>query len=74
MLRIARYKTLPDRILVRTDFLRTTGMPWRQAQMFPFRFYLPKGGPKLDDDLPLEQRDQTYLLAVLQHIRTLVCR
>jgi hypothetical protein len=25
MLRIARYKTLPDRILVRTDFLRTTG-------------------------------------------------
>ena len=24
MLMIARYKTLPDRILVRTDFLRTT--------------------------------------------------
>ena len=47
-------------------------MPWRQVQMFPFRFYLPKRGPKLDDDLPLEQRDQVYFLAVLEHIRTLV--
>jgi hypothetical protein len=49
-------------------------MPWRQVQMFPFRFYLPKGGPKLDDDLPLEQRDQAYFRAVLEHTRTLVFR
>src|SRR4029077_16308236 len=47
-------------------------MPWRQVQMFPFRFYLPKGGPKLNNDLSLEQRDQAYFLAVLEQIRTLV--
>lgn len=49
-------------------------MPWRQVQMFPFRFYLPKVGPKLDHDLSLEQRDQAYFRAVLEHIRTLVFR
>lgn len=47
-------------------------MPWRQVQMFPFRFYLPKGGTNLDNDLSLEQRDQAYFRAALEHIRTLV--
>jgi hypothetical protein len=49
-------------------------MPWRQVQMFPFQFYVPKGGAKLDDNLSLEQRDQAYFQAVLEHIRTAVFR
>jgi hypothetical protein len=49
-------------------------MPWRQVQMFPFRFYLPKPGTDLNDDLSLGQRDQAYFRAVLEHIRTLVFR
>jgi hypothetical protein len=49
-------------------------MPWRQVQMFPFRFYLPKGATNLTGDLPLEQRDQAYFRAVLEHIRALVFR
>ncbi|HXK60245.1 MAG TPA: hypothetical protein PLP42_10170 [Acidobacteriota bacterium] len=47
-------------------------MPWRQVQMFPFRYYLPASGLKPADDLPLDQRDQAYFRAVLEHIRKLV--
>jgi hypothetical protein len=47
-------------------------MPWRQVQMFPFRYYLPKSRQKLDDHLPLDQRDQAYFRAVLEHIHSLV--
>jgi hypothetical protein len=49
-------------------------MPWRQVQMFPFRYYLPKCGQELDDHLPLGQRDQAYFCAVLEHIHSLVFR
>ncbi len=49
-------------------------MPWRQVQMFPFRYYLPTCGQKLADRLPLEQRDQAYFCAVLEHIHALVFR
>jgi hypothetical protein len=49
-------------------------MPWRQVQMFPFRFYLPESGYKLDHDVSSEHRDQAYFLAVLEHIRTLTLR
>jgi hypothetical protein len=47
-------------------------MPWRQVQMFPFRHYLPSDAWKPDDSLPVEQRDQAYFRAVLEHIRKLV--
>ena len=47
-------------------------MPWRQVQMFPFRHYLPKCGQKLDDQMPLDQRDQAYFCEILEHIRSLV--
>lgn len=47
-------------------------MPWRQVQMFPFRYYLPKCSQKLDDQMPLDQRDQAYFCAVLEHIHSLV--
>ena len=49
-------------------------MPWRQVQMFPFRYYLPASGFRLDDDLSSEQRDQAYFRAVLEHIRTQIVR
>ena len=49
-------------------------MPWRQVQMFPFRYYLPKCGQKLDDRRPVDQRDQAYFCAVLEHIHSLVFR
>jgi len=49
-------------------------MPWRQVQMFPFRYYLPKCGQKLDDHLPVDERDQAYFCAVLEHIHSLVFR
>ncbi len=47
-------------------------MPWRQAQMFPFRFYLPAAGSELRDDMPLDARDQAYFRAVLEYVRGLV--
>jgi hypothetical protein len=49
-------------------------MPWRQVQMFPFRYYLPKCSQKLDDHLPLDERDQAYFCAVLEHIYFLVLK
>jgi hypothetical protein len=42
--------------------------------MFPFRYYLPNCRSTLDDRLPLDQRDQAYFCAVLEHIRALVFR
>jgi hypothetical protein len=47
-------------------------MPWRQIQMFPFRYYLPEVGHKLGPDVSSDDRDQAYFRAVLEHIRTLV--
>jgi hypothetical protein len=49
-------------------------MPWRQAQMFPFRHYMPAKTSKLAPGLPLEQSDPIYFKAVLEHIRKLVYR
>ena len=49
-------------------------MPWRQVQMFPFRFYRPRCSQKLDNRLPLDQRDQAYFCAVLAHVHSLVFR
>jgi hypothetical protein len=47
-------------------------MPWRQVQMFPFRYYLSAGGRTLHPDVPSDLRDQAYFRAVLEHIRDLV--
>ena len=47
-------------------------MPWRQVQMFPFRYYFPEAGHKLGQDVSSDDRDQAYFRAVLEHIRTLV--
>ena len=49
-------------------------MPWRQLQMFPFRFYLPASGMKVTADAPVEQRDPAYFHSVLEHIRQTVYR
>lgn len=49
-------------------------MPWRQVQMFPFQYYRPECGRKLEDHFPLNQRDQSYFCAVLGHIHSLVFR
>jgi len=47
-------------------------MPWRMAQMFPFRFYQPAKTARVADDMPVDQRDPAYFHAVLDHIRNLV--
>ncbi len=44
-------------------------MPWRQAQMFPFRFYRPAAEARVTADMPVERRDPAYFHAVLEHIR-----
>ena len=44
-------------------------MPWRQVQMFPFRFYRPAASTTVTADMPAEQRDPAYFHAVLEHIR-----
>ncbi len=49
-------------------------MPWRQAQMFPFAYYLPRAGGEVRNELPVGERDQAYFRAVLEHIRGLVYR
>jgi hypothetical protein len=49
-------------------------MPWRQLQMFPFRFYMPASGMKVTTEMPVEQRDPVYFHAVLEHIRKTVYR
>ena len=47
-------------------------MPWRQVQMFPFRFYRPAASTRVTADMPVEQRDPAYYHAVLDHIRKAV--
>ncbi len=47
-------------------------MPWRQVQLFPFRFYKPSASLRVTADLPVEQRDPAYFHAVLEHIRKAV--
>ena len=47
-------------------------MPWRQTQMFPFRFYTPAKTSKLVPGMTLEQSDPVYFKAVLEHIRGLL--
>jgi hypothetical protein len=49
-------------------------MPWRMAQMFPFRFYQPSAAGRPKDDMPPEERDPAYFRAVLEHIRKLVMK
>lgn len=44
-------------------------MPWRQAQMFPFRFYRPAASTRVAADMPVQERDPAYFHAVLEHIR-----
>jgi hypothetical protein len=47
-------------------------MPWRQVQMFPFRFYLPARGTRVAAGMPPGERDPVYYHAVLEHIRNAV--
>lgn len=49
-------------------------MPWRQAQVFPFRYYAPANSSRVTADMPVQERDPTYFKAVLEHIRKLVYR
>jgi len=49
-------------------------MPWRQVQMFPFKYYRPARGSQVTAEMPVEQRDPAYFKAVLEHIRKLVMR
>ena len=44
-------------------------MPWRQVQMFPFRFYRPAAATRVAAGMPVEQRDPAYYHAVLEHLR-----
>jgi hypothetical protein len=39
-------------------------MPWRQTQMFPFRYYDPSG----------DSQDEKYFRAVLEHVRAKVLK
>jgi hypothetical protein len=49
-------------------------MPWRQAQMFPFRHYLPARTSRLTSGMKVEESDPIYFKAVLEHIRKLIFR
>jgi hypothetical protein len=49
-------------------------MPWRQAQMFPFRFYQPAKSANVKDGMTEDERDPAYFHAVLDHIQQLVMR
>jgi hypothetical protein len=44
-------------------------MPWRQVQMFPFRYYRPARSTQVLAEMPVEERDPAYFHAVLEHIR-----
>jgi len=46
-------------------------MPWRQAQVFPFRHYQPAQGSLVRRGMPLEESDPVYFKAVLERIRKL---
>jgi hypothetical protein len=47
-------------------------MPWRQLQIFPFKFYRPSSSTNIADDMDPEERDPAYFNLVLKHIRALV--
>jgi hypothetical protein len=49
-------------------------MPWRQAQMFPFRHYMPGKMPSLKPGMALEESDPIYFKAVLEQVRKLIYR
>jgi hypothetical protein len=49
-------------------------MPWRQTQMFPFRFYQPAKSASVTAGMPPDERDPAYFRAVLDHIQHLVMR
>ena len=49
-------------------------MPWRQVQMFPFRFYQPSRSTQVTADIPVDERDPAYFHAVLDHVQKLVMR
>jgi hypothetical protein len=44
-------------------------MPWIQLQIFPFRHFQPGKSARVEDAMPLEERDPAYFKAVLEHIR-----
>jgi hypothetical protein len=47
-------------------------MPWVQAQIYPFRSFLPGTSPALRPEMSVEDRDLAYFKAVLEQIRSLV--
>ena len=49
-------------------------MPWRQAQVFPFKYYMPARTSRVTTDMPVHERDPAYFKAVLEHMRKLVYR
>jgi len=49
-------------------------MPWRQTQMFPFRFYRPAKSAGVTAEMPPDERDPAYFHAVLDHIQQRVMR
>ncbi len=49
-------------------------MPWRQVQMFPFRFYQPGNDTRVTAAMPVDERDPVYFHAVLDHVQKLVMR
>ncbi len=49
-------------------------MPWRQLQIFPFRFIEPSKSSRVAAGMPVEERDPAYFHAVLDHIQRLVMR
>jgi hypothetical protein len=49
-------------------------MPWRQVQMFPFRFYLPGASAWVVAEMSIDERDRAYFRAVLEHMRKTVYR
>ena len=49
-------------------------MPWRQLQVFPFRFVRPSQAAELSDGMDPDVRDPAYFNLVLKHIRSLVLR
>jgi hypothetical protein len=44
-------------------------MPWIQLQIFPFRHFQPGKSARVEDAMPVEERNPAYFKAVLEHIR-----
>jgi hypothetical protein len=49
-------------------------MPWVQLQIFPFRHFAPGATGKVENALPVSDRDAAYFKAVLEHVRALLMR